>query len=66
MLVCIVWRNDRLWGCGAGQKYLGIKIKESSNPNGIGGTDYLRDGYMPCTVFNMGVNGLFATYFVLI
>ena len=32
---------------------------------GIGGTDYLRDEGGASTVFNMGVNGLFATYFVL-
>lgn len=32
---------------------------------GIGGTDYLRDEGGATTVFNMGVNGLFATMFVL-
>ena len=32
---------------------------------GIGGTDYLKDEGGASTVFNMGVNGLFATYFVL-
>ena len=31
----------------------------------FGGTDYLRDEGGASTVFNMGVNGLFATYFVL-
>ena len=33
---------------------------------GIGGTDYLRDEGGYATVFNMGVNGLFATFFVLL
>lgn len=32
---------------------------------GIGGTDYLRDEGGATTVFNMGMNGLFATYFTL-
>ena len=32
---------------------------------GIGGTDYLRDEGGATTVFNMGVNGLFATFFSL-
>ena len=32
---------------------------------GIGGTDYLKDEGGATTAFNMGVNGLFATYFVL-
>ncbi|MCC8025603.1 MAG: DUF1576 domain-containing protein [Clostridium sp.] len=32
---------------------------------GIGGTDYLRDEGGATTVFNMGVNGMFATYFAL-
>ena len=33
--------------------------------SGIGGTDYLKDEGGATTVFNMGVNGLFATLFVL-
>lgn len=33
---------------------------------GIGGTDYLRDEGGCATVFNMGVNGLFATLFVVL
>ena len=33
--------------------------------DGIAGTDYLRDEGGASTVFNMGVNGMFATYFVL-
>lgn len=32
---------------------------------GISGTDYLKDEGGASTVFNMGINGLFATYFVL-
>ena len=33
---------------------------------GIGGTDYLMDEGGCATVFNMGVNGLFATFFVVL
>lgn len=33
---------------------------------GIGGTDYLRDEGGAATVFNMGINGLFATLFVVL
>lgn len=33
---------------------------------GIGGTDYMRDEGGAATVFNMGVNGLFATFFVVL
>ena len=33
---------------------------------GIGGTDYLRDEGGYATVFNMGVNGMFATLFVVL
>jgi len=33
---------------------------------GIAGTDYMRDEGGAATVFNMGVNGLFATFFVVL
>ncbi len=33
--------------------------------SGISGTDYLRDEGGAATLFNMGINGLFATWFVL-
>lgn len=32
---------------------------------GIGGTDYLKSEGMPLTLLNMGINGLFATVFVM-
>jgi len=33
---------------------------------GIGGTDYIKSEGMPLTLLNMGINGLFATVFVMI
>lgn len=33
---------------------------------GIGGTDYLKSEGMPLTLLNMGINGLFATAFVML
>lgn len=33
--------------------------------DGIGGTDYLRDEGGAATIFNMAINGLFATFFVI-
>jgi len=57
-------------GMMAGAYYLGGKnviesYKMILRSTGIGGTDYLIDEGGCATVFNMGVNGLFATLFVV-
>lgn len=51
--------------CLGGKKVL-ISYKRILRSTGIGGTDYLRDEGGYATVFNMGVNGLFATLFVVL
>ncbi len=49
-----------------GGKNLLINYKTIIRSTGISGTDYLKEVGGPATVFNMAVNGIFATLFVLI
>lgn len=49
-----------------GGKRVLVSYKRILRSTGIGGTDYLRDEGGYATVFNMGVNGLFATWFVVL
>ena len=71
---------DRIFAVVLGVLFLGMIIaaliyggkdviesyKQILRSTGIGGTDYLMDEGGAATVFNMGVNGLFATIFVLL
>lgn len=71
---------DRVFSVVLGVLFLGMIIaaliyggkdviesyKQILRSTGIGGTDYLMDEGGAATVFNMGVNGLFATLFVLL
>lgn len=67
-----LWILGGLFSCMMGiSLYLGgkrvlISYRRILRSTGIGGTDYLRDEGGYATVFNMGVNGLFATLFVVL
>lgn len=64
-ILCILFFGMMIVARIAGGKKVMVSYSLILRSTGIGGTDYLRDEGGCATVFNMAVNGLFATVFVV-
>ena len=65
ILLTVLFGGMVVFGVAVRGRGLWESYKRILKSYGIGGTDYLRDEGGATTVFNMGINGLFATYFSL-
>lgn len=65
VVLSVLFGGMIIFGVAVRGKGLFESYKRIIRSYGIGGTDYLKDEGGASTVFNMGINGLFATYFVL-
>lgn len=65
ILLGILFGGMMITSLAAGGKDVPAAYRRILKSSGIAGTDYLREEGGAATVFNMGVNGLFATLFVV-
>ena len=64
-LLVMLFGGMMMGGLVFGEKYVLAAYARILKSRGIGGTDYLLEEGGPAVLLNMGINGLFATVFVL-